>query len=75
MDENRLKRCLQGVIRCEGWISTLRGLVGFDLMSQGCVTVQTFVEIEETSFLSFFSLFFEDLRSPNTLTRSSIERL
>ena len=75
MDENRLKRRLEGVIRCEGWISTLRGWVGFGLMSQECVTVQTFVEIEETRFLSFFSLFFEDLRSPNTLTRSTIERL
>jgi len=38
VDENRLKRCLKGVIRGEGWISTLLGGGGFLLVSQVCVT-------------------------------------
>jgi hypothetical protein len=51
LDENRLQRCLEGVIRGEGWISVLRGGGGFVLVSQGCVTAQTFVEIEGKSHL------------------------
>ncbi len=53
LEGNPLKRCLKGVIRCEWLISTLRGGVGFVLVSQGCVTAQTFVEIEEKFFLFF----------------------
>jgi len=55
VDENRLKRCLKGVIRGEGWISALLGGGGFVLVSQGCVTAQTFVEIEEKRFFPIFS--------------------
>ncbi len=58
MDENPLKRCLKGVIRCEWWISELRRSVGY--MSQcrrgELVTPQTFVEIEGKSFSLFFTL-------------------
>ncbi len=53
LDENRLKRCLKGVIRCAGWISELRGGVGFVLVSPGCVTTQKFVEIEDVIKRSF----------------------
>ena len=56
MEENPLNRCLEGVIRCEGWISALRGGGGFVLVSQGCVTAQTFMKIEEKSFSPFFPL-------------------
>ena len=35
------------------------GGVGFVLVSQGCVTAQTFMEIEENSFSPFFSFFSE----------------
>ncbi len=54
LDENRLKRCRKSVIRGEWWISAMRGGVGFFLVSEGCVTAQTFVEIEENSFPLFF---------------------
>jgi hypothetical protein len=57
LDENRLKRCLKGVIRCEWWISELQGVVGFVLVSTGCVTAQTFSEIEDKGVFLFFSPF------------------
>jgi hypothetical protein len=40
LEGNPLKRCLKGVIRCEWWISALRGGGGSVLVSQGCVVAQ-----------------------------------
>ncbi len=53
LDEDRLKRWRKGVIRCVGWISALLGGVGFVLVSEGCDTEQTFVEIEDVIKRSF----------------------